>query len=374
MKILITGGHFAPALAVIDEIADKVSVVFVGRKYSLDQEKTFSLEYQEITKRHIPFYNLQTGRLTRLLILRSILNAIKIPLGLYQAISVLTKVKPDLILSFGGYIGFPICFIGFILKIPIFIHEQTIKPGLTNRLIGHLAKKIFISFAEAKECFPPEKVVLSGNPVRKTVLSIHKKPFDLKTPLSGVKKHKPVIYFTGGSLGSHSVNVKIEKILSSLLKKYAVIQQTGSVKEYNDYQRLKDKRNKLANDLKANYYIRDHFFADELGYIYSESDLVVGRSGANTVFELIAWKKPAVFIPLPWSANQEQLKQAMLLQKAGVGEIFQQSQNFNQLLQLIEKVITNLEYYKNNFKNVELLYKENAAKIIVQTILSQKSP
>jgi len=366
MKILITGGHLGPALAVIDEIDNKATVVFVGRRFALDQEKTLSLEYEEITKRRIAFYHLSTGRITRLLNLRSTLNVLKIPLGLYQTLAILKKVRPNLILSFGGYIGFPICVIGFLLRIPIFIHEQTIKPGLANRLTGIFAKKIFISFPGSKKYFPRAKVIVSGNPVRKNLLAIHKKPFDLD-------KHHPVIYFTGGSLGSHSVNVHVEKILPQILKKYIVIHQTGKIKQYNDYQRLTHKRNKLAKGLKKNYYLRDYFFEDELGYVYSVSDLVVGRSGANTVFELIAAKIPAVFIPLPWSANQEQLKQSEIFHRAGVGEVFHQSQDSKHLLKTIEKVIANLEDYKINFKNVELLYKENAAEIIVQTILSDNS-
>ncbi|OGK24833.1 hypothetical protein A3F58_00520 [Candidatus Roizmanbacteria bacterium RIFCSPHIGHO2_12_FULL_37_9b] len=373
MKILITGGHLGPALAIIAEIGNKAPIIFVGRKYALEQEKTLSLEYKEIAKRNIPFYHLPAGRFTRLLNLMSIYNVLKIPLGFYQALAVLTKIKPDLILSFGGYIGLPVCSIGFLLRVPIFIHEQTMKPGLANRLTGFFAKKIFISFPESRKYFPRSKVIVSGNPVRKAVLTIHRKPFDIKTTSDVVKKNKPVIYFTGGSLGSHSVNAHLEKVLPQILKNYIVIHQTGRIRHYNDYQRLMEKRSKLPTELKKNYYLRDYFYENELGYVYGTSNLVVGRSGANTVFELIAWRIPSIFIPLPWSANQEQLKHAQLFQKAGVAEIFQQSDNSENLLRIIEKVSANLESYKNNFKNVKLLYKENAAEIIVQTILSDYS-
>ena len=366
MKILITGGHLGPALAVIEEIGSKARIVYAGRKYNLDNKKSVSLEYQEISKKNIPFYYLQSGRLTRILNRRLIPNIFKIPLGLYQALVILLKVKPDIILSFGSYIGFPICFMAFFLKIPVFIHEQTLNPGLTNRLTGFWAKKIFVAFADTAKYFPAGKVIVSGNPVRKTLLRVYKKPFVLK-------KEKPIIYFTGGSLGSHSVNLHVEKILPQLLSKYVVIHQTGKTQEYADYERLSAKRNRLAKYLKDNYYLRDHFFADELGYVYSVCDLVVGRSGANTLFELIAGQIPAIFIPLPWAAGQEQLKQARLFQKAGVGEIFQQSQDSRQLVNLIDNVLANIDYYKNNFKNVELLYKQNAAKIIIQTIFSQNS-
>src|SRR3989338_11359507 len=100
MKILITGGHVTPALSVIDEIKNKNDVFFVGRKYSLDSEKTPSFEYQEIQKRNIPFYNLKAGRFTRILSLRLLLNFLKIPLGFYNASQILREIKPDVILSF----------------------------------------------------------------------------------------------------------------------------------------------------------------------------------------------------------------------------------------------------------------------------------
>jgi len=343
----------SPALAVIDEIGSRADIIFVGKKYDPENEKTFALEYREVAKKNVLFYNLQTGRLTRLFNFKSFINLLKIPLGFYQALRILIKEKPNSILSFGGYIGFPVCLIGFLLKIPVYIHEQTSKPGLTNRITGLLAKKIFISFEETKKYFSPEKIIASGNPVRKSVLKVSKKPFNFL-------KNKPVIYITGGSLGSHSINNKIKEILPGLLEKYIVIHQTGS----------RIIKNILPDKLKTTYFPREHFFADEIGYIYSISDLVIGRSGANTLFELIAWKKPAILIPLPWSANQEQLGQAEIFQKSGTGEIFDQNNESKNLLNLVDKVLSDIDNYKNNFKNVELFYKKNAAQTIVQTLLS----
>lgn len=363
MKILITGGHLSPAMAVIEEIGNKAEVVFVGRKFALDREKSFSLEYKEISNKQIPFYHLNTGRFTRLLNFRLIINFVKLPLGFYRTLVIIKKTRPGVILSFGGYIGFPICLIGFLLNIPVYIHEQTIAPGLSNRLIGFLAKKVFLAFAQAGKYFPQNKTVLTGNPVRKNVLTIIKKPFSLN-------KNKPVIYISGGSLGSHSINRILEEILPTLLLKYKVIHSAGNIREYDDYQKLLEIRNDLPENLRDNYFLKEFFFEHELGFIYSVSDLLVGRSGANTFFELIAWKKPAIFIPLPWSRNNEQLSHARLFKQAGTGEIFRQEEDPNQLVNLIEKVMKNINDYKKNFKNVELLYQKNAEKIIVQTILS----
>lgn len=362
----MTGGHLAPALGVMDEIAKTNEIVFVGRKYSLDKEKTISLEYQEIKKRGVPFYHLSAGRFTRLATLRTLINLVKIPLGFLQAFKIIKKEKPDIILSFGGYISFPICVIGYLLKIPIFLHEQTIRPGFANRLTAVLAKKIFVAFPESINYFPSKKVIVSGNPVRKSILKIIAKPF-------AIYKNKPIIYVTGGSLGSHSLNSHLENILDELLSDYIVIQQTGNVKEYGDFARLDSKRDNLPDALKNNYFLKTHFFEDELGYIYSIADLVISRSGANTIFELIVWQKPSILIPLPWSANQEQLKHAQLMHNAGVAEIFKQSDDSKHLLKLIKKIFSQIDMYKNNFKNLNQLYRHNAASIIVKTIAQNNS-
>ncbi len=202
---------------------------------------------------------------------------------------------------------------------------------------------------------------MSGNPVRTNILNVRKKTFN-------INKDKPVIYFTGGSLGSHSINLIVEKIIKKLLKDYIIIQQTGNIKEYDDYQRLIKLKLKLDSSLKTNYFLKEHFFEDEIGFIYSISDLVIGRSGANTFFELLALNKPAIFIPLPWSAGREQQKHAELYKKAGAGEIFNQSDNPEKLVTLIKKIFSDYQTYKNNFKNLEKLYKKDAAKIIIQNI------
>ena len=344
----------SPALAVIDEIGSRADIIFVGKKYDPENEKTFALEYREVAKKNVLFYNLQTGRLTRLFNFKSFINLLKIPLGFYQALRILIKEKPNSILSFGGYIGFPVCLIGFLLKIPVYIHEQTSKPGLTNRITGLLAKKIFISFEETKKYFSPEKIIASGNPVRKSVLKVSKKPFNFL-------KNKPVIYITGGSLGSHSINNKIKEILPGLLEKYIVIHQTGS----------RIIKNILPDKLKTTYFPREHFFADEIGYIYSISDLVIGRSGANTFFELIALEKPAIFIPLPWSAKDEQKKHAMIFQNAGAGEVFFQEGSGRELLLIIEKAISSIDKYKANISKLKHYYKPHAKDEIIKLLLEK---
>ena len=144
MKLLITGGHITPALAIIDELLSdkksKIHIVFVGRKHTSSARKEISLEYQEIHKRDLHFIDIKAGRMTRLLSLRSLKHMLMVPSGYVQAFHILRKEKPDLIVTFGSYIGLPIAICGWILGIPIYVHEQTIHPGLSTQLIGQFAK------------------------------------------------------------------------------------------------------------------------------------------------------------------------------------------------------------------------------------------
>lgn len=354
MKILITGGHLSPALTLIDSLKQKkqVLLVYVGKKY--DSQQSLSLEYKEIKKRNVLFYHLSTGRLTRIFNFQLVVNALKIPLGILRAFYILIKEKPNLVFNFGSYLGFPVGIVAILLKIPLYTHEQTIHPGLTNRILGKFSKKIFVAFEESRKFFPAEKTIVTGNLIKPSIFKILKKPFE-------IKKNKPVIYITGGSLGSHSINLIIEKILPLLKKEYLIIHQTGGIKKFNDYERLK----KFADQ---SYYPKKHFFDNEIGYVYSIADIIISRAGANTFFELIALKKPAILIPLPWSAYQEQEKHAQLFTRYQLGFIFHQEENPEKLILLIQQLLNKYQFYRNNFSKLPINLKLNAAEKIIQEI------
>lgn len=367
MKLLITGGHFTPALAVIEYLQShseykKNELVFVGRQYANRGDQNETLEYREITRHHIPFIHLDAGRMTRVASVASLRNILRVPSGFFQARKIISDVKPDVVLSFGGYVALPIAYAAHWAKIPVYTHEQTIRPGLANRLICRVAKRVFISFPDSKKYIQSDAVVLSGNPVRSGLLQ--HSHVDLNLP-----SHKPMIFITGGSLGSHSVNIHIERILPELLQHYSVVHQTGNVQQYGDYGHLEAIKANLPKEQQSHYLIRAHFTTEEMGYIMRHAQLVISRSGANTFFDLLFLKKPAILIPLPWSAYDEQRHQAKLFAQAGTGEIFEQDHPSHELLQLVKSMMPRLETYKHKFSNLTHLYKHDAAQIIVETIL-----
>jgi len=367
-KIIITGGHVTPALAVIDFIKrthPDTEIVFVGRKYNNNRENTESFEYKEIRRRSIKFHHLVTGRLTRSISLQTITNLFTIPWGFAQAWQLLHSEKPDMILSFGGYLAVPVALVASWVGVPVYTHEQTIHPGLANQKIAGIAATIFISFPESANFFPKGKTVLTGNPIRESVFQTKK---NVSVP-SGL----PCIYVTGGSLGAHAINVHIEHIIRDLVSSYVIIHQTGNISEYNDYEHLNRIRSTLPKDQQERYIIKTHIEDDEIGAIFQLCDLVVSRAGANTFFELIALKKPAVLIPLPLAAFDEQRKHAHILSEAGAAEIFEQDRPSNDLARTISKILTNRETYERAYQNLTKTYGTEATRRIVEELFPKSS-
>jgi len=358
MRIALIGGHLTPALSVIEELSDDSKLIYIGRKHALEGDKAVSLEYETITKKGIPFYILKTGRIQRRPTRHTIPSLSKIPFGYFQSIKILRNFKPDVVMGFGGYVSFPVILAAKTLKIPIIIHEQTMEAGAANRTASKFATKVCISFESSRKYFPKEKTVLTGNPVRKTILSPELN-FKITSP-------GPIIYITGGSLGSHFINSLVSGCLAKLLDKYTVIHQTGGATEFNDFEKLNILRDGL-NKNRDRYIISKYFSTEEIGSILKSASLVVSRAGINSVSELIILKKPSLLIPLPVSQKDEQLKNAHLVEKVGLGEVAMQKELSPEIfLSKLTDMMENINSYK--FNSTEKSFPKNAARKIVEAI------
>ena len=365
MKILICGGHPTPALAVIDELQRKhseIALVFVGRKYAIDSERTLSFEYKGCVERKVPFRELRAGRITRLITRSSIFNILRVPYGFFQALFILLQEKPEKVISFGGYIALPIAFWAWLFHILVFTHEQTMKPGIANKIIGFFSKKIFVAFESVIQYFPKNKTEWIGNPVRDVVFKQNELSFPIDSSV-------PVLYITGGSLGSHSINTHIYSLLEKLLPSFTIIHQVGDVKEYGDLERAQKLKLQYQKIYPHRYVPVAHITENEIGSVYTQAEFVIGRSGANTFFELIALQKPALFIPLPWSAHGEQKAHAEFFKRHGIGEVFDQKSDNAELLIAIQTLHENVTRYTDAFNTLPLQLKRDATQTLVQKIL-----
>ncbi|MFH0773060.1 MAG: glycosyltransferase [bacterium] len=364
-KVLICGGHPTPALAVIDELQKNhsdISLVFVGRKYAIESERTLSYEYKGCGERKVPFCELHAGRITRLITQSSMLNLLRVPYGFFQALLILLHEKPDIVISFGGYIALPISFWSWILQTPVYTHEQTMKPGAANKIIGFFSQKIFVAFESVLRYFPRNKSTWIGNPVRDIVFTqnILSFPIDVSAP---------VLYVTGGSLGSHSINQHIFSLLDKLLPTFTIIHQTGDVKEYGDITNAQKLKQHFQKIYPHRYIPVAHIADSDIGAVYNSAEFIIGRSGANTFFELIALQKPALFIPLPWSANGEQKAHADFFKEHNIGEVFDQKNENGELFSAILLFHKNVMQYRKAFHSLPLQLKRDATQTLVEKIL-----
>lgn len=367
MKVVIIGGHLSPALAIAEKLPKTDEILFIGRKYVFEGDKAVSLEYKTIRSLKILFVNLTTGRLQRKFTRHTILSLLKLPYGFTQAIFALIKFQPDVVLSFGGYLSFPVILSAFLLRIPVVLHEQTLEAGLANKILSVFAKKICISWETSRKFFPKEKIVLTGNPIRQ--FSIFNFPASQRGEQFSIPKNGlPIIYIMGGSAGSHFINTLIEKNLEKLLTRFNILHQTGNAKEDQDYERLRTIRNTLPLDLQSRYILTKFIDPSLVGGILKKADIVISRAGINTITELIFFGVPSLLIPLPFSQRQEQLKNALFLKTKGCAEIFEQKDDEELFVAKLFKMFENLNKYRQNLQEISSLVNTNASQKIIEVL------
>lgn len=366
-KIFITGGHYTPAKAVIDKLpATKWQIYYIGRKTAMEGDRALSLEFQEISKLpRIIFLEITTGRLQRRLTGKTIPSLLKFPLGLIQSMYFILKFRPDVIMSFGGYVAIPVVISGFILGVPILHHEQVSVFDFPSKLLIFLAKKVMVSFRSQIEGKTSEKWIYTGNPLRKEIFVEKYSPELLKLNNIKQKNKQKLIYITGGNQGSHSLNILVQQILSELVAKFLIIWQTGDSKMFNDFEKIQTDIDNLPDKYREKILVRKFIFEGEIGAVYGLSDLIIGRSGANTVFELAALSKPAILIPLPWAHQDEQSKNARELAKTGQALLLDQnSLTPEKLLQAINETVINFAAMKSSAEKSKALVSLDAAEKI----------
>lgn len=370
MKVLITGTHFTPAQAVIEELSKNYpdfKIVYVGRKTTMEGDKTPSVESKVLSNLRIKFVPIIAGRLSKVFEIETFFSLFKIPIGFIQAFFIVLLEKPDVLLSFGGYVGFPLVFASWLLSVPSVLHEQTLVSGLANTMSSLFADKIAVSFNKEYP-FPKEKMVITGNPIRAQVLNED----NLSLEYQKIIKHSkdtnlPIILVTGGNQGAHIINKVVEKILDKLLKIACVIHQTGDSK-FKDYERL--------SQIKyEGYLVKKWIEAKDLGGILRESDLVISRAGANTLIELSLVGVPTIVVPLPYLYKNEQVENALYFKKLGLCKIiYQNNLNEKALLSGIKIILQNYKKQKSLAQmSKEGIVLDGAKKLIQQILIYEKN-
>lgn len=328
-KVLITGGHLTPALAVAEELVDRIgieSIVWVGTKYTTTEKTEVSAEYKTINSKNIRFIDLQAGKLfrkwNRFTIKSALYNLYLIPVGFIKSAFIISSEKPDIVFSAGGYLALPICFWAKVNGKDVYTHEQTLTTGLANKFIAKLSKKVFTSWNETSNDLPKEKVVYTGNPLPKNFKDVFNEP-----PKKLFENKLKTIMITGGNQGSHRINLVIKEVLPELLDQYNVIHQCGNTPPDFDFKTLKPLEQELSN--KAGIYqVYDYDSSMNYSRQLKNCDLVISRAGANTITALALYQKMAILIPIPWASKNEQFLNANYYAKTGLAKVIHQD-NFN---------------------------------------------
>ena len=369
MNLVITGGHHSSALPVIKKIRSinpEAGIYWIGHRRSLKGDKNDTLEYKEITALKIPFYDLKAGKVYKTF---NPGRLSKVPIGFFQALFILGKLKPDVILSFGGYLAVPVVIAGWVLGIPSITHEQTTAVGYANKLISLFAKKILISWPQSEKNFPKNKTVLSGIPVREEIELVKSNEFVANNNLL-------TVLILGGKTGSHNINVLIKESLKELLFICNVIHQCGDNSVYGEYKILSDYYESIKNEVPGKYFPKKFILENEIGEAYSKSQLVVSRAGAHTVAELLTLQKPCIIIPISWVSHNEQNLNATLLVHAGIAEVLKEEEMTPAtFVSLLTGTLNKLSSFTLKDTSLLSLLKSDAAEIIAnETIkLAQKN-
>ncbi len=294
-----TGGHIFPAVAIANAFRERHSdaqILFVGAQGRMEMTRVPEAGYKII--------GLWISGLQRKLTWSNMLFPVKLVVSYVRAAMIIRRYKPHVVIGTGGFASGPIMMAATRSRIPTVIQEQNSFAGLANKQVGDRVSKVCVAYEGMEQYFPKQKIVLTGNPVRKDIITVSQKTSQAKTHF-GFDSNRKTLLIIGGSLGARTINESIlggiEKLIDAEVQ---VIWQTG--KGYYDQY-----KSQLGNyDLKR---IRVQDFVREMDLAYAAADIVISRSGAIAVSEICIAGKPVILVPSPNVAEDHQTKNAMAL-------------------------------------------------------------
>ena len=308
-----TGGHIYPGLAIVDEFKKKLSnvkidgktpelnVVWIGSKKGSDRdivEKSGSCD---------KFYGISSGKLRRYFSFQNFLDIFKIGIGFISSFFLLLKLKPIFVFSKGGFVSVPPVIAAKILKIPVYTHECDFSPGLATKINSKFAKKILLSFESTTSFFAgplKEKLVVTGNPVRPVFYNASAEKGKTFIGYDSNITKKPILLVMGGSLGAVQINSLVKENLEWIKERFFIVHQTG--KQWADE----------LLPLKDDDYHPYPFIYNEMPDVMAAADVVLSRSGSNSLWECAVSKKPLILIPFSGSGTRgDQVENAAFFEK-----------------------------------------------------------
>lgn len=333
-KIIMTGGgsagHVTPNLALVPTLRTlDYDIKYIGSKDGIEKEI--------INKEGIPYYEISSGKLRRYFDLKNFTDPFKVIIGIKDAYNVLKKEKPNIVFSKGGFVTVPVVIAAKLRGIPIVCHESDMTPGLANRLTIPYTTKLCVTFPESLKHVKGGKGVLTGTPIRKELL---KGSREKGRRFLNFDDMKPIMMVIGGSLGSKAINGTIRESLNEITNNYNVVHICGN-----------GNLDESLKDVKG--YRQFEFIREELPDVMAVADIVVSRAGANSIFELLALKKPNILIPLSRNSSRgDQILNAASFERSGYSMVIQEEDlNKKSLLKSLDELNKNRFKYIKNMDN-----------------------
>lgn len=347
-RILFTGGgtagHVSPNLALIPYFLDDgYEVHYIGSRTGIEKN---------MIQPPVVYHEISTGKLRRYFSMKNFTDPFRIIRGYGQCLSLLKKLRPQIIFSKGGFVSVPVCLAAKHYHIPVILHESDFTPGLANKICMPYCKVICTSFEETLK-HTGDKGILTGTPIRREILNGNRQ--FAKSMLKGFDPKKPTVLFMGGSLGAQAINACLHTIAEGLTRRYNIIHICG-------------KGNLNTKLARLDGYAQFEFITQELPDFFAYADFVVSRSGATSIFEFLAVKKPMLLIPLPASASRgDQILNANYFSKCGYAKVLKQEDmtpetlqksvdDLYQHLDLFRQALNQSKMKDSNQKVLNLLY------------------
>lgn len=313
-----TGGHIFPAIAIADAIKQEqpdAEILFVGAKGKMEMEK--------VPKAGYPIEGLWISGFHRQLTLRNLLFPLKLAASLWKAWRIIGRFRPDVVVGVGGFASGPLLEIASRRGIPTLIQEQNSYAGVTNRLLAKKVDRICVAYPGMERYFPAEKIVLTGNPVRRAIQD-GKAAREEGVAYFGFSPERPILLVFGGSLGAKSINEAMADN-AALLRGRPEVQVLWQVGQLYEQEFLACETARLPN-------VSARAFIDRMELAYAMADVIICRSGALTISELYFAGKAAIFIPSPNVAEDHQTKNAMAVAQAGAARVIRNNEAREQII------------------------------------------
>ena len=337
-----TAGHVLPTKPVIEQFLSRNDrVIFIGSRSGLERKlvSDWGIEFKEIT----------TGKLRRYFSFENLIDAFRVPIGILQAWLLLLKVKPSAVFSKGGYVAFPVVFAAWLLRIPVVAHESDLSPGLATRLCTPFVKTQCVSFAQTRT--KAKRVVVTGTPIR---AELRCGDATRAQDWLNLTSDSRVLVVVGGSLGAEAINQVVHVSIEKLAQEFVVIHVCG-------------KGNVKENLRSVENYHQFEYINERWGDVLALAEVVVSRSGANALFELLSLRKPNLLIPLPLTQSRgDQIENAELAEINGWSLVLPEELcDPTSLLASLELITENLTHWQAKLQTFEL---RDSANLIVTEI------